>query len=536
MLTLRSAKLFTIPFVALGLYGIGAAPTMGCASSSSAGTGVTEPVNAAADSSVVTADVTNIRSFSAQTQPGAIVVTAKDATSKEIASFKVTKVPVMNYWGGVMPAIVIEEAGASGGSMHAEAVSFYPDRTDLSRTEFELYGVGDQNVIIRSAYDADNVLTRVSLFAYKMAGAPGQPRLGKFLSGKLHSATPFDIPASYASIEDYVDAWIDATGTSAVWESNELDNVYFTMRDPTWIASVISSLAPTIVDPTTLSTVQNRGEGLHFTNTGGGTGSGSGGKGTGKPGPGSGAGKGAGAKPPKAGQASGCDKNGLGGVLGGILGNIAKNPTGSLTGAKACKACVSGLTGGGTISGGTGGTTGKDAGAGGTADSGGSTTTDSGAKGDGGAARPTKKKKTATKTQIVAAAKATKTPKKTSAASNPCGACQKFLGSSGITKAATCAIGKLTNGVFGKKKGGSATNSNNNSPADDMSDDCADDGSDCASAPDGDACTMGDDTCSSDPDQNTNDSGSFETGDVGDDGSGSEGDVNTDDFSDTFSD
>lgn len=514
------------------------------------------PVHAAADASTVTSDVTNIRSYSVQTTQGAILISAKDAASKEIASFKVTKAPAVNYWGGVLPAIVVEETGASGQSMHAESVSFYPDRGDLSRTEFELLGVGDQNVIIRSAYDADNILTRVSLFHYKMGGAPGQARLGKFLSGAVHSSAAFDIPASYASIEDYVDGWIDSTGTTIVFENDELDNVYFTLRDPTWIAAVYTALDPEIVDPNSATiTTQNRGEGLHFANTGGsGTGSGSGGsssggKGTGKPGAGSGAGKGAGAKPPKAGQASGCDKGGIGSVLGGILGNVAKNPAGSLSGAKACKACVSGLTGGGTsTSSGGGTTTTKDAGTSGggtdsgmtsSSDSGMTAASDSGTKKDGGTARPTKKKKSAMKTQVVAAAKASKTPKKTTASSSACSQCQKFLGSTGITKAATCAVGKLTNGIFGKKKKGSATNSNNNSPADDMSDDCADDGSDCASAPDGNDCTMGDDTsatCTSDPDQNANDSGDFEMGDVGDDGSGGEGDVNTDDFGETFSD
>src|SRR5262249_1716752 len=121
-------------------------------------------------------------------------------------------------------------------------------------------------------------------------------------------------------LDDYVDAWISTNNLDAVFNSPELDNVFFSMRDPTWIASVVNAL-----DPNTVQGVAAQSASLHLDNTGGGgtgsggsgSGSGSGGSGSGsKTGSGgSGSGSGSPAKPPKQGQASGCDTGSLGSFL-----------------------------------------------------------------------------------------------------------------------------------------------------------------------------------------------------------------------------
>ena len=227
---------------------------------------------------------------------------------------------------------------------------------------------------------------------------------------------------------------------------------------------------------------------------------------------------------------AGCDSGSIGSFLTGILGNVAKDPTSAISGAKACSECVSGLTGGGTTT--DGGTTSTDAGmtstdSGTSVDGGSTTVVDGGGVLDGGP-RPLKPvKASATKTQIVAQGKAVKTPKATASSSNACSQCEKLMKSTGVTKAATCLLGKATNGALGSKSGGAAQNSKGGSPADDMSDDC--DGDDCSSAADGDTCTEGDDTCDMDPDDSTDDDGSFDLGDSDDSGNDSSS-VSDDDF------
>jgi hypothetical protein len=400
----------------------------------------------------------------------------------------------VKHAGTILPVVVVEETGANGSTMHAESASVYPNQTDMARTEFELYGVGTANLIIRSAFDASGTLARLSLFAYHGDAPVGETRLGKFLSSQISSAKPFDVEASYTSLDEFIEAWIDAHGLADVFNSAELDRVYFTMKDPSWLAAVVEGVEPgTIAGADATATASD--EGLSLENSGG-TGSGSGSKtGTGSgSGSGSKTGSGSGGKTgsssgksgsgKQAGKVSGCDKGGLGGFLGGVLGNVAKDPLGSISGAKACKQCADELLGKSPATPATGTKT---------------------------AAKKTKSSNT--KAALQSAAKVVKTPKKTSASSSACTSCQKFMKSSGVSKGATCLLGKATNGLFGSSKGSAASNSKGNSPADDMSDECSSDDASCNDASEGNSCTMGDDSCDFDPGQNADDSGSFDLGD-----------------------
>jgi uncharacterized membrane protein YgcG len=453
------------------------------------------PVTRSSEASSVTADATGIQTFNVATETGALTISGHDLGGSPVAKFRVTKAPLVKHAGAVLPVIVVEETGADGSSMHAESASVYPNQTDLARTEFELYGVGNANLIVRSAFDASGTLARLSLFAYHGDSAPGETRLGKFLSSQIQSAKPFDVPSSYASIDDFIEAWVDTHGLAPVFDSKQLDRVYFTMKDPSWLAAVVDAIEPGTMASTDGNAATASDEGLTLQNQGGtGSGSsGSGSNGSGSKGSGSGSGgksgssgsggsKG-GSKQP--GKVSGCDKGGLGGFLGGVLGNVAKNPIGAVSGAKACKKCADDLTG-----------------------------KSKKPVGTKTAARSTKP--SGAKSALASSAKVVKTPKKTSTSSSACTTCQKFMKTTGVTKGATCLLGKVTNGLFGSSKGGASQNSKGNSPADDMSDECSSGGASCDAAPEGDSCTMGDDSCDFDPGQNANDSGSFDLG--GDDG------------------
>ena len=532
MRTLRQIKVALVPVLTAAACYVGAATTVGCSAANTQSKAET-PVSNTAQASSATSDVTQISSFAVSSQQGSLSLSARDASGAEIAKFNVTKAPLVKYSGGVLPVIMVDETG-KGGAIHAESASVYPYRDDLSRTELELFGVGDDNLIIRWAYDSDGILTRVSLFAYHASIAQGSPRLEKFMANPLNTVAPFDLPQNYASVDEYLDAWIDASNLDAVFNSDELDNVFFTLRDPTWLQAVVSAVDPS--EGTTAQDVNVNDDGLAIENTGGGGGGskGSTGKSSGSSKPGTGKTKSSGtgskasssgtSKGKKSGQVNGCDTSSIGGFLSGVLGNVAKNPTGAVTGAKACSECVSGLTSGNAAAKSGDGTSG-------TANTSASPTSPGATQGatktgtsTGKSGSTAKKSKTSnTKTALANTAKTVKKPKATASSSNACGSCQKFLSNTGVTKAATCLIGKVTNGSLGKSKSGTASNSKGNSPADDMSDECTDDTS-CDDASDGNTCTMGTDTCDFDDDQDADDSGNFDLGDVGDGSDGISGD------------
>jgi len=464
----------------------------GCAQDSGPDEAVT-PVARSSQASSVTADSTDISSFNVSTEAGAMTLGAHDGAGNQIATFRVTKTPLVKHLGAILPVVVVEETGANGSTMHAESASVYPNQTDMARTEFELYGVGTANLIVRSAFDASGTLARLSLFAYHGDAPAGETRLGKFLSSHVSTAKPFDVPTSYANLDEFIEAWIDAHGLADVFNSDQLDRVYFTMKDPSWLAAVVEGIEPGTVDGSGNAATASD-EGLSLENSGGTGGTGTGGttKTGGGSGSGSKTGSGSGGKTgssggkssgKQAGKVSGCDKGGLGGFLGGVLGNVAKDPLGSISGAKACKQCADDLLG------------------------------KTPAKMTGTKTAAKKTKASNTKAALASAAKVVKTPKKTSTSSKACTSCQKFMKSSGVTKGATCLLGKATNGLFGSSKGSAAKNSKGNSPADDMSDECSSDDASCNNASEGDSCTMGDDSCDFDPGQNADDSGSFDLGD-----------------------
>jgi len=450
-------------------------------------------VTASAQASEATRESTNIASYRVNAlDANRLVVDADDIHGAPVAHFEMTKAPAIKYQGATLPVVLSEGTTPAGNKIHVEELSVYGDGDDLSRTEFELYAQGDQNLAIRWQYDADGIVKRVSLASFQSSD---EVRLTKALAGEIDHGVTIDPSSDFDSLDAQVDGWISDSNLDALFDNPNMDNAFFLHRDPSWALAVYDAITPEGTEAQSDGVV---GFFLEPESTGGdGTGSGgSGGSGSdGGSGGGSSGGKsdaGSGSKS-KGGKLGGCDGKSGKDFLTGILGKVASKPTDSVAGAKACAACAKGLPG--SITGA------SDAGAG---DAG---TTDGGkAKRDGGKDSGSSHVSTA-KQALKTVAPVTKKPK--SSSTSACSACQKFLQSTGTTKAVTCLVGKATKGIVGGKafEPDLAPASLAGGPHNDMTAECD---ARCASLPDANACGLGLASCDFDADDTNTDDGFFD--------------------------